>query len=461
MGDYYTSWRERRAGVIQRTISYRDRAPTGSVSRTQCAAEREEKLERSSKLSDHQQLYSDLYAEASNGETYNAWDMGHEFLTQTLKCRRIGELPTYYSPRGQSYPHLGWSGYFPDDYWVALVPVEVAHVASLGFRAGRCWGAMSTTADVRDSMVGSIQNALWAQCPDRISGSLGQDVVDILAFGKQLDKLLTLRATGVSLYKQYSQFSAKRRREIDAIVKDLRRHPGRGLKSLSRRAGSSYLSWLFQYLPWVEDLQTLIGAATTTYIRATGRTRERKIFSLGKTVEQIREHDSNGPFQLGFISPESYSSVGAGKAPPSSTWSGPPRDAHEAACKMTASVVSVWGQNFEHGAVEPLYELNKQLGIVYPSLIWDLVPWSWLVDWFVNVGEFIDRSWMKGYGEWNCSYAYVTTKVAATYAGMSYFQTCRWPIHPSAELQVRAPSASALTGPQWGILAALGLSHRN
>lgn len=492
MSDYYTSWRRKGAdnnNIIQRTVSYRDRAswqrarakgltkregpyrdeaPKGSVSRSQFAVAREERLEASSSLVDRQLLYSDLYASANDSETYNAWDTGHEFLTQTWKCRRLRSLPL--DEDGPSSWKLRFgipSAFYPDDTLIACVPWEVARAASLGFTAGfPHWTSDSTTRKVRDLMVSRIQDALWAQCPDSISGSLGQDVVDVLAFGKQLDKLLTLRSRGVSLYKQYSQFSAKHRHEIDKIFHDLRRHPKAGLRSVSQKVGSTYLSWLFQYLPWWEDLQTLLDSATSDYLVAMGRTRERKIIGLGKVVNQIRDDDENGPMQAYLIDSSYLNQVcTTGESPRGTTEAGAIRtgirDGQDAAIKFTASIVSVWGQNFEHGAVEPLHELNKKLGIVYPSLIWDLIPWSWLIEWFVKVGKFIDRSWTKGYGEWNCSYAYVTTKLASTYAGMTYLQTCRWPIHPSTELEVKAPQASALTSSQWGILAALGLSRRN
>lgn len=493
MGDYYTSWKSKGANIFKRTVSYRDRkswerymkkhhivsryrgkhprayeGPKGAVSRTQFAIDREERLESSPSLSSRQQLYSDLYAQTNNSETYNAWDKGHEFLTQTWKCRSLRSLPLDEGQTASSWGQFRFgipSALWPEDTLIACVPWEVAYVASLGFTAGSpYWTSEDTVQSIKDSMVSRIQDALWAQCPDSISGSLGQDVVDVLAFGKHLDKLLTLRTKGVSLYKQYSQFSAKKRREIDKTFKGLRHNPRAGIKSLSQKTGSAYLSWLFQYLPWWEDVQTLIGAATSDYLRATGRTRERKIIGLGKVVNQIRDHDKNGPMQAYLIDPAylntlcTVGELSAGKGGASRTGI---KGGHDAAVRLTASIVSVWGQNFEHGAVEPLYELNKQLGIIYPSLIWDLIPWSWLVEWFVKVGKFIDRSWMKTYGEWNCSYAYVTTKLASTYAGTTYLQTCRWPIHPNTRLEVKAPQASALTSSQWGILTALGLSRRN
>lgn len=482
MGDYYTSWHERGSGIFQRTVSYRGKAPTGSVSRTKLAVAREANLElqSSSSVAARKQLYSDLYAQANNSETYNSEDTGHEFLTTTFKCRQLGSLPTRSSNRphlgvkdctdysrnreGEWVPNFGWSS--NPKAWVCASPSYYAYLAT-GGALKQCTPVTydaNLTRRARGIMASSIQNALWAQCPDSISGSLGQDVVDILAFGKQLDKLLTLRSKGVSLYRQYLKFSAKKRRQIDTLVAELRRHPGQGLKSLSKYGSSEYLSWLFQYLPWVEDLQTLLGAATDTYLRAKGSVRKRKIINLGTAVSALTSDLQKAHFScpVQTFSPDFSSHLVEGEPFSSKLkgeMSGSDVTFDDAFVKLTASVSSGWTQNFEHGAAEPLYELNKKLGLVYPSLIWDLIPWTWLVDWFVNVGKFIDRGWMRAYGEWNCSYAYVTTKLGVTTHGMTVLQTCRFHVSPSNGLE--AFTSKQLTSSQWKILTALGLSRRN
>lgn len=461
MGDYYASWKRRYPGIYQRTVSYRSRAPRGAVSRSRERISQEEKLEQNSNLSSTIQLYSDLYAEADIGETYNSEDTGHEFLTQVWKCRPASSFPLVW---GEPAIH---NRHNPSD-WVGLQPMNAADAASMGTKHAL------PVAQQDDTGVGyfsrcsypntdrAIQNALWAQCPDRITGSLGQDVVDVVGLGKGLKKLLSLQKAGVSLYKQYLRFSAKQRRKIDEAFALWRRHPGKGLKSLSRRISGDYLTWLFQYLPWYEDLQTLLGAAASSYLRAIGRTRERKIVDLTKAVNSD---------QLGGSLECLLFDCSLDSKPPvipnkdfercmkyCDSWFERPCE-RDAIWRVTGSVVSVWQKTFEHGAAEPLYELNKKLGLVYPSLIWDLIPWSWLVDWFIKVGDFIDRAWMNGYGEWNCSYAYVTTKYSLTYMGMAYFQTCRWHISPRSGLGVE--TSSQLSNSQWDILAALGLSHRN
>lgn len=463
MSDYYSTWKRRYPGIYQHTVSYRSRSPQGAVARQQECVGREEQLEQNSSPQSKLQLYSDLYAEAGNGETYNAEDTGHEFVTQVWKCR----------PASAFQCRWGIPFYNVDDPtdWVGLDPgpLDAAALAAAGLKSAMplCQGGSDHVAYLRSEgvdvsrMEASIQNALWAQCPDRITGSLGQDVVDVLDFGKMLTKLLSLQKAGVSLYKQYLKFSAKQRHKIDETFALWRRSPKKGLKALSSRISGSYLSWLFQYLPWYDDVTTLIDVASKAYTRVIGRTRQRKIVNLGKAVNSSLggyigcckfDHKLNS---MPVIVPsQDFEECIDYCWPDFDT----PHE-KDAIWRLTGSVVSVWQQSFEHGAVEPLYELNKKLGIAYPSLIWDLIPWSWLVDWFVKVGDFIDRAWMNAYGEWNCSYAYVTTKYEVTYRGMAYFQTCRWHISPRSGLKVE--TSSELSASQWSILTALGLSHRN
>lgn len=466
MSDYYDQWRRKGPGILQFTRSYRTRAPKGSVAMSQTAISREGTLElHGSNPYAKRQLYSDLYAEAGNGETYNSEDTGHEFITQTFKCQRIEDLPLtdekghrlYLGRRDSSKTG---APVFPAQ-WVCVAPEFGGCITD---QYSKCRPQFSYfDRDIWKSIANSIQDVIWAQCPDTIHGSLGQDAVDVLALGKQLNKLLTLQSKGISLKKQYSHFSAKKKAKIDDAVASWRQSPGRSIGDLSRHASGEYLTWLFQYLPWVDDLQTLLGAASETYLRARGRTRRRTIRRLGKIENQFgRTHRYWGQvfFHPQFdraltVSPSLQDLKDHGY------WCGRGNSfipTQSVNYKLTASVVSVWTQNFEHGALEPLYELNKKLGLVYPSLIWDLIPWSWLVDWFTNVGKFIDRAWMRTYGEWNCSYAYVTTKIVATYANMTYIQTCR--THASPQLGIGAMSANQLSSSQWSILTALGLSHR-
>lgn len=451
MSDYVVSWKKLSDRIFRRTYSYRSRIPKGAVTATQLRLGREEKLESTSSLRAKQQLYSDLYAESNLSSTYNSEDIGHDFVSQTWKCRPYSEVR----------PGSSW---LPKDSTMLITASPLADLATYPLREWT-WSYFREEAnrDATDLMASSINDALWAQCPDRIRGSLGQDVVDVIDFGKSLDKLLTLQAKGVGLMTQLNRFSAKKKRQIDDVCRLIRQHPKEGRRIARQHLAGGYLTWIFQYLPWVDDLRTLLEAATMTYLRACGRTRKRSTVNLGKALAAVysaadwaypmaRAFGLSGDFgpdvsskQLGEYRLNSSRHLYA--------------DSAEVFSRLTCSITSSWTQNFEHGAVEPLYELNKQLGLVYPSLIWDLIPWSWLIDWFVNVGKFIDRAWMRAYGEWNCSYAYATTKFVMTWRGLTYLSTARWHIHPS--IWDGSPVSTDLSPSQWSILTALGLSHRN
>lgn len=54
-----------------------------------------------------------------------------------------------------------------------------------------------------------------------------------------------------------------------------------------------------------------------------------------------------------------------------------------------------------------LYEVNKALGALpTPSLVYELMPWSWLLDYFGNLGDIID----------NMSYGTAAENLVAKYA---------------------------------------------
>lgn len=110
---------------------------------------------------------------------------------------------------------------------------------------------------------------------------------------------------------------------------------------------------------------------------------------------------------------------------------------------------------------------------VSPSAIWNLMPWSWLVDWFGNVGKYIDAfdSWAVD-GVVN-NYAFVCRNRRE-----EYIQRCiihmpndtvvvSWTSHAESKLRDRAGSPYGfdltwddLSARQLAILASLGISRR-
>jgi len=106
-----------------------------------------------------------------------------------------------------------------------------------------------------------------------------------------------------------------------------------------------------------------------------------------------------------------------------------------------------------------------------PSLLWELTPWSWLVDWCSNVGDVISNIASTSLDRLVAKYAYVmgTTTQVVTSLGMSSYSTKAIAESWTAALQRKSrveasPFGFGLTGSdftsrQWSILAALGLTR--
>ena len=81
--------------------------------------------------------------------------------------------------------------------------------------------------------------------------------------------------------------------------------------------------------------------------------------------------------------------------------------------KFTARYSSLVKPNSRsNGFVEKAEETLRQLGLVDdPSLIWELTPWSWLIDWAANIGNSLVNAHTLSplSGRHSVDYAYFTT----------------------------------------------------
>ena len=118
-----------------------------------------------------------------------------------------------------------------------------------------------------------------------------------------------------------------------------------------------------------------------------------------------------------------------------------------------------------------------------PEVVWELTPWSWLIDWFSNTGTIIANVSTLGATNallnyaystlryrFSCSYNAVRPNIPETpYFGMSGFTGYKGQIGFLEEYDMKirgsaspfgfSVSTEALTGGQWGILASLGLAR--
>mgnify|MGYP003571886336 FL=1 len=106
-----------------------------------------------------------------------------------------------------------------------------------------------------------------------------------------------------------------------------------------------------------------------------------------------------------------------------------------------------------------------------PSLIWELTPWSWLVDWVCNIGASLASLDSIMYDNLCAKYAYVmgTRRQTATSTGTNNYKSGPVTLTRSAYLESKARreaspfgfglTSDTFTGRQWSILGALGLTR--
>jgi len=118
---------------------------------------------------------------------------------------------------------------------------------------------------------------------------------------------------------------------------------------------------------------------------------------------------------------------------------------------------------------------RKILGLeITPEVLWELVPWSWAIDWFANVGDLVKNVHNLSSDGLVMRYGYIMehSMVRDTYihVGPTGFKDPKVVCEPytfvtETKLRRRATpfgfglDLSSLTGQQKSILAALGMSR--
>lgn len=110
-----------------------------------------------------------------------------------------------------------------------------------------------------------------------------------------------------------------------------------------------------------------------------------------------------------------------------------------------------------------------------PEVLWNLAPWSWLVDWFVNIGPVLHNLSAFGQDGLVLRYGYLmhhsTRRIERAWSGLTLPRGGDWPAgsrHAAISLEtkrrIRATpygfglAVSSFTWRQWAILGALGLT---
>jgi len=253
-----------------------------------------------------------------------------------------------------------------------------------------------------------------------------------------------------------------------------------GLKTL-KGAGSDYLNVQFGWLPLVKDIQNAVGALTKATQAFDSRGWNRRVHrSYG-----VRPITNAGSSEKLTTIPSVRALLSNG-ASLSTTLNGLYCDYH---VDQTSSIQRWFEGEFTSFlplGFDPNDYLSKAKLLINlelnPTVLWELTPWSWLVDWYLKIGDAIagaqatanDRLIMH-YG-YSMEHAVFTTSVltdnlrprpgfeANVYPGLPskirHFRSDEFKTRVRANpYGFQAVSAGQLSASQVGILSALGLSQ--
>jgi len=321
--------------------------------------------------------------------------------------------------------------------------------------------------------------------PGNPVASLGQFIIELrdlpsIPFRKAFSRGFKYpRATGRSRRLNAAKYPS------GVHVYPLQEIPGRLLSQLTnfRNLGSEYLNIVFGWKPFVNDIRKMynlwydIDKRIAQLVRENGKSINRRA-----TLEQDVSTVDGDPDSY----PLPYVWVTGGPAgvfpfiPGRSTWSGQRRTTTKVwyAANYRYYVPDIGSSQWDRRARTALFGASPT-----PELLWEVLPWSWLIDWFSNVGDVISNMSTNAVDNLVQNYAYTMkhVKTEVSLSSLSYHEAsepgsaAHWPkneVHATSVytvetklrdgtgnpfgLNVKLPSLSTY---QLSILAALGISR--
>ncbi|DAD50899.1 maturation protein [ssRNA phage SRR5467091_10] len=210
---------------------------------------------------------------------------------------------------------------------------------------------------------------------------------------------------------------------VPTVLRNLRDYFAQ-LQSLKKTAGSDWLNVQFGWVPLISDIQDAVGVLFKLHMLLYG-SEERRRFRDGKigTWGRMSESSTTSIRTLYWTNPI------APAIDNTTTMKGRTGSVGEApgALPSTGTRVSRttritadfrFSARFHRGArpgrreVYYLNEAEKLLGLeITPAVLWELAPWSWLMDWGSNLGSVAENLSQLDWSNVLLDYAYLTTCV--------------------------------------------------
>jgi hypothetical protein len=415
-------------------------------------------------LADRKRYYEDVLMVAAPAETqsgsvstdrYSATDTGHLFQsTKVLRCP-----PTVYGEIGSGTNTGGvWTQYFK-----GTLPLNVG--VTPAWLKGNTVGSTPAFSHLTESTTqlqktGLKSNLFANTAPERQTASILVTVLELLK-GDIPSVVKNIQKRGFQVHSKLSS----------------------AVKADFKYLGSEYLNSVFGWSPLVREvagvLTTLLAIDRMVYSESNRRQRRwdgpsvttlgRSAFSFGDNPYTLdatfRGWDNRGTYLTPLISPIFDTKVLV-------------KEDYAFSSRYSALVKPTSRSN---KYAERADEVLRQLGLADdPTLLWEILPWSWLVDWAANIGNDLvnAHTYSPITGRHAVDYAYFTTQLSElqewnfSSPGTVGTRTKKWSmVRPNGFHNTRqrvreratpfgfGTQLGSLSGSQFAILTALGLAR--
>lgn len=262
------------------------------------------------------------------------------------------------------------------------------------------------------------------------------------------------------------------------VLKDIPTYPGAsGVKHperlknavyFAKQSGNEYLNLVFGWNPLLRDLNAFIKVTRNLdkrlrqLKRDNGRKVKRKLSFRSQsesTIHPTTEANFAYGYPLGIVDPGFFTGKGT-------------RDRTDS---QTTDIKFVGEFRYWIPDLPALPSGLRELAILYglepsPSLVWELTPWSWLLDWWSNVGDVLANVSSAVMDNLVSTFAYYMEHKKYSSVRVDTFKvdsgTVSLPATATHEIKSRWPASpygfgltsGDLSGTQMAILGALGLS---
>jgi hypothetical protein len=210
------------------------------------------------------------------------------------------------------------------------------------------------------------------------------------AFNPTIKKELSLINSIIEL-KDFVTLRSTMQRIKDAIVNIRSGVPGQTLRSIFKAGADGWLQAQFNILPLISDIRSVMTVLASVDKRVNSFLADGRARTLRYTEEiPIANTDHVGEAFMPASATPSWGAehyVAAQIIPKRVTTS-------EAVFHAQIQYRLVYSEDQRENAL--LYSKLDALGVdLNPAIIWNAIPWSFVVDWFVNVSKLLDQTAMK------------------------------------------------------------------